>query len=1174
MNRQRNSFIAEQLTQVAQGLYLDLNRLPERLLSGCKRFVTKYREALITWGVLLLVAVLCFGFGFVSNGFTLPLSGDGYLQEQTFPYLWYDYWHEFFQTGQFPHWDTSSALGSNNMGGNTFYSLLSPFQMLLLPFPRSWIPTFQGLRYMFSTALGGFFFYLYLRSFNLSCNVRRVGAVAYGFCGWVMYFLWFEHFLDSFAFLPLILWGIEKVIQKRDPRLLIFSLAIQGITNYFFLVQFCVGGAFYALWRYVVCWGKMGKGSVRLGVLVLGLASFAIGLLMCGFVLIPGVANSLALPRVESSSYLKNLLSALKGEDGKGIKDVLDLIFKFDRPLMNAYPADGFFFMTLRCYSSNILGVDWYDNASGSSFIFTPMMLLVFAGFFEGFRRRKFSYILGPLVVGFMMCTPFFYYLFSGFTLAYARFLLVPTAWMIAFACIQLEHIREIKRGELAGSFAFVVICQAVMGIISYLIFEKNPDIYSDIALAGWRFALVPASIAVTLVDYLIMRHFMKGGHITTATLVLVGIEAAAMCNITLMHHGYGNLDSMVQVNGKNYGERVVKNEQEIIAALKKYDDSFYRIQNTDASRSNPNLPMIEGYNGLSAFNSVYAVNAQDFLNWSRVPYTYTNWSMGAHNRRADMETFLGVKYYIVARADKNVPFGYENVYYLNPADEKDPQKAQALSDLRDVLYRNFQNDDTWQISRDLYVNNDFVDLAFPFDGVISSADLSTGYQTVYNEMTYLRYGIVDKEELSELKEDAAGTGIDFLDDSDWGTASQVFRSSDTLEIVMTPTSENGVFDSVITFMNQERSYKAEFIRTQEGNNYIYSCPEYYLTLTIPVNGTVGNFVGLSTGKDGASFRLVSDEGDKLTFRGAGIYALRSYISAASDKVTVYSAHWDDKTGQYVTGGDMIGHQIYPADTKFDYDNPGDNSLYGLLWWTKVVIEPRTGDVFAPLASEDNPYYIAIDSSENFDWIFVDENDEELPIEGLQSYSDYQTTHGFYVDRPISKIIGVLHDTKTSSEKLDRPDVFIEPYGDYRMAVDKLNEEPVTILYRDNDYIEFQTDYSDYKYVVTNQPLEPGWALKKRTGTDSAGKAVYEDVKTYKGQGGFLSFLAEPGESEYVMYYVAPGWDLGVKATLVGLVLGGLFFAAFTWIAQDRNIRESRLASLKYGDDLSWHSNV
>ena len=132
----------------------------EWLKSKPKQIVKAFKEpsdAMRCFYILTIVAICCFAYTWLNNGFTVPLSGDYSLQEMTFLFNGYDDWHYFFRTGVFPAWDRSVFLGMDNVGGNSFYYLFDPFFLILLPFPRDWLLVLQGLEFVPKMVLAGMF---------------------------------------------------------------------------------------------------------------------------------------------------------------------------------------------------------------------------------------------------------------------------------------------------------------------------------------------------------------------------------------------------------------------------------------------------------------------------------------------------------------------------------------------------------------------------------------------------------------------------------------------------------------------------------------------------------------------------------------------------------------------------------------------------------------------------------------------------------------------------------------------------------------------------------------------------------------------------------------------------------------------------------------------------------
>jgi uncharacterized membrane protein YfhO len=157
--------------------------------------------------------------------------------------------------------------------------------------------------------------------------------------------------------------------------------------------------------------------------------------------------------------------------------------------------------------------------------------------------------------------------------------------------------------------------------------------------------------------------------------------------------------------------------ETELIKSLAKQDKDFYRIYNTNLTRNSNNLGMIESYNGLGTFHSIYNYEIDDFCTWTH--YKYNNsWSMGEHEKKINLDTFLNVKYLLTNSSDNNIPLGYEEV-------ELDSKYTNA--------------------NKKLYINNDYVPLGFNFTNIIN-ADyvtnvlMNTHYSSYYFNNSYSGY--------------------------------------------------------------------------------------------------------------------------------------------------------------------------------------------------------------------------------------------------------------------------------------------------------------------------------------------------------------------------------------------------------------------------------------------------
>ena len=110
--------------------------------------------------------------------------------------------------------------------------------MPILLCPRQLIPQGMAILTIFKNACAGMIFYGYMRYLGASRNSSKVCGIAYGYCGWMAWYLWFNHFTDVTLVFPLILFGVEKVLREKKPWVLMASLALSGFTNFFFMICF------------------------------------------------------------------------------------------------------------------------------------------------------------------------------------------------------------------------------------------------------------------------------------------------------------------------------------------------------------------------------------------------------------------------------------------------------------------------------------------------------------------------------------------------------------------------------------------------------------------------------------------------------------------------------------------------------------------------------------------------------------------------------------------------------------------------------------------------------------------------------------------------------------------------------------------------------------------------
>ena len=381
--------------------------------------------------------LLFIGLGFyiamlIENNFTLAYGGDYSAQYIPMGFHIWDYYHEWIKTGHFTLFDSTLYLGANSFGSNAYYGLFSPFNIIICIFPRTFVPHAVAISSIIKLACAGMFFSMYMKhAFNVKDSVSRICGIAYAFCGWGAFYLWYNNYQDILVFFPLVLFGIEKTIKEQKPWLLAVGVFLLAISNYVLMVSYIICAFFYAMFRF---FQQIKTKNVKenFTILGLGVAGFAGGLLMALFVFGPALMATMASPKLETNSYgamLKDYLFSGK------IKEFLELLFSWGKAkdqhgrvfvTRHWYPILEFFFPATTCRSLPTLELNnWdFDDIAVSLWSYVPFMLFLVPALIQSGKEKKWSHYIGFGLLVLSLFTPFMYFVTMMFTNGYARWTL------------------------------------------------------------------------------------------------------------------------------------------------------------------------------------------------------------------------------------------------------------------------------------------------------------------------------------------------------------------------------------------------------------------------------------------------------------------------------------------------------------------------------------------------------------------------------------------------------------------------------------------------------------------------------------------------------------------------------------------------------------------------------
>ncbi len=148
-------------------------------------------------------------------------------------------------------WDWSLDLGSNFIGGMTFYVLGNPSFWISLLFPAKYFMYLVGWFYILKYAFAGLTAYAWMKQNVTNPEAAKIASLLYAFSGFMATNLLFYHFHDVVLLFPLMMLTFDNLMQKSKKGPFIAAVLFNVIVNYFFFPGEVIFLIAYFLIRYV-----------------------------------------------------------------------------------------------------------------------------------------------------------------------------------------------------------------------------------------------------------------------------------------------------------------------------------------------------------------------------------------------------------------------------------------------------------------------------------------------------------------------------------------------------------------------------------------------------------------------------------------------------------------------------------------------------------------------------------------------------------------------------------------------------------------------------------------------------------------------------------------------------------------------------------------------------------
>ena len=428
-------------------------------------FRSPRRETVVCGILCFVTALLSLGIFMLQDGGAFTLREDFDFQQIPFTMAL----HNQIARGGLLGWCWNLDLGTSAIQGFSFYELGSPFFWTSMLFPADAFPFVVGWIYILKYVVAGITSRLFIRRFVHSEHVATLGALLYAFSGFQTANLLFYHFHDVVALFPLLLIGLERLMEdERDLICFVMAVCINALVNYFFFVQDVIFLLLYFGIRFAPTLAHKGVATLArctLRCLLLGI----LGSAMAAALLVPSGIYMMGNPRTGSSTLsVENLLW-----------DPQQALFQLQGILL---PADAMF------DHNAVIAQQWTSTSCWLPLVGPSLCLAYLKG-----RLGKKDWLARLLIVLLIVCaSPLLSSAFILFTGIYQRwwYLLVLMGALASAQVLDDPRSFSIRFGALAYAilllaFVGIVLACANLADPAYLLHADRFALYVGIALAG-----------------------------------------------------------------------------------------------------------------------------------------------------------------------------------------------------------------------------------------------------------------------------------------------------------------------------------------------------------------------------------------------------------------------------------------------------------------------------------------------------------------------------------------------------------------------------------------------------------------------------------------------------------------------------------------------------------------
>ncbi len=442
---------------------------------------------------------------------------------------------------------------------NFFNYLSSPLNLIMIFFKHKDLIASFSIIIAIRTSLSAITMCYYLnKKFNK--NYLFIGlSILYAFSAYFAAYYWNVMWLDGMVMLPLVIYGIEELIDKNKCLIYIVSLAIMILSSYYIAYMICIFSVLYFITYLIIQSDVITTKQIPNKVLYFAISSIIAGGL-CAFFILP-------------------LYQAISGISATG--DIVPTRQYYD------FTPQELIFGHLSGVKTTVLKSDIANAPNVSTSILSIALLVLFICNRKIDNKIKVGYIflLAFLIVSYIVAPIDF--VWQGFhtpnDLPY-RYSFIYSFLMILIGAYSIDKIKYVKKINVFGIYILLLIFVGLSKIFEYKCLSKTMYIMNY------------SLITIYILLYVLWKLCENKKRIVTITKTIFILAIAAESVLAID-------DAWLIDTEKKELYRDYEKIQETKNYLKEHDNDIYRIEKDSVNSFSD--PSWYGYNGQVGFSSM-----------------------------------------------------------------------------------------------------------------------------------------------------------------------------------------------------------------------------------------------------------------------------------------------------------------------------------------------------------------------------------------------------------------------------------------------------------------------------------------------------------------------------------------------------------------------------------------